>query len=178
MRLFVVMGVSGCGKSTIASALASATSGEAIDGDDFHPPANISKMSAGIALTDDDRWPWLDRVAEEMRDRKGLVFCACSALRRSYRDRIRTTIGEPVTFLHLKGSKELIAQRMNSRPGHFMPASLLDSQFETLEIPAADEDAITVDIAASEADVVAFLLEAINAASAKGRSRDDETGAR
>ncbi len=161
MRLFVVMGVSGCGKSTIASALATATGGSAIDGDDFHPDENIRKMSDGIALTDADRWPWLDKVAGAMCEGDGRIFCACSALKRSYRDRIRITAGEPVTFLHLRGSKQLISERMNSRPGHFMPPSLLDSQFATLEIPNQDEDAIEVDIAASEADIVASLLQAI-----------------
>lgn len=161
MRLFVVMGVSGCGKSTIASALAAATGGTAIDGDDFHPKDNIRKMSDGIALTDADRWPWLDKVARAMREGDGRIFCACSALKRSYRDRIRTAAGEPVTFLHLRGSKQLISGRMNSRPGHFMPSSLLDSQFATLEIPGQDEAAIEVDIAASETDVVASLLQAI-----------------
>ncbi len=161
MRLFVVMGVSGCGKSTIASALAAATGGTAIDGDDLHPDENIRKMSDGIPLTDADRWPWLDRVAQTMRDTDGRIFCACSALKRPYRDRIRKTAGEPVRFLHLRGSKHLIAERMNSRPGHFMPASLMDSQFATLEIPQRDEAAIEVDIAASEAEVVASLLKAI-----------------
>lgn len=161
MRLFVVMGVSGCGKSTIASALAVATGGTAVDGDDFHPEDNIRKMSDGIALTDADRWPWLDKVAQAMREGDGRIFCACSALKRSYRDRIRAAAGEPVTFLHLRGSKQLISGRMNSRPGHFMPPSLLDSQFATLEIPGQDEASIEVDIAASETDVVASLLQAI-----------------
>ena len=114
MRLFVVMDVSGCGKSTVASALAAATGGTAIDGDDLHPDENIRKMSDGIPLTDADRWPWLDKVARAMREADGQIFCACSALKRSYRDRIRAAAGEPVTFLHLRGSKQLIAGRDTS----------------------------------------------------------------
>lgn len=155
------MGVSGCGKSTIATALAKAQGGTAIDGDDYHPAANIRKMSAGNPLTDEDRWPWLDAVGRKLREESGVLFCACSALKRKYRERITEAAGEPVLFLHLQGSKALIAERMRDRDGHFMPDSLLDSQFATLEVPGPDERAINVDISGSEAQIVASLLKEI-----------------
>lgn len=157
-RLVVVMGVAGCGKSTVAAALADALGGAALDGDDFHPPENIAKMARGEPLTDADRWPWLDRVAAAMRDTPGLVFCGCSALRRAYRDRLRAGAGEPVLFLHLAGSRDLIAARMGARTGHFMPLSLLDSQFATLEPPGPDEMALAVDIGAPQDKVLARAL--------------------
>jgi gluconokinase len=144
-RRIVIMGVSGCGKSSVGAALSDALGIPYREGDDLHPPANIAKMRAGEALTDADRWPWLDRVARELAI-QAPVIVGCSALRRSYRDRIRAGAGGPVCFVHLTGSPALIATRMAERPGHFMPASLLDSQFATLEPPGPDEEAITVDI--------------------------------
>lgn len=155
------MGVSGCGKSTIATALAKAHGGTAIDGDHFHPADNIRKMSAGIPLSDTDRWPWLQTVGHTMKETDGVIFCACSALKRLYRERITEAAGEPVLYLHLQGSKDLIAERMHRREGHFMPESLLDSQFAALEVPGPDENAINVDIAGSEAQIVACLLHEI-----------------
>ncbi len=151
---YVVMGVAGCGKSTVGAAFAAAIGARFIDGDDLHPAANVAKMSAGVPLTDDDRWPWLDRVADVLT---GNVVVGCSALKRRYRDRIRATAG-PVRFLHLAGSRDVIAARMANRPGHFMPAALLDSQFAALEPPGPDEDAVTVDIDQSIAAVIAALL--------------------
>lgn len=145
MRRIVIMGVSGCGKSSVGAALSGALGIAYRDGDDLHPSANVAKMRAGEALTDDDRWPWLDRVAHELAS-LAPVIVGCSALRRAYRDRIRAGAEGPVCFVHLSGSRALIAKRMAARSGHFMPASLLDSQFATLEPPAPDEDAITVDI--------------------------------
>ncbi len=141
----VVMGVSGCGKSSVGAALSGALGIPYRDGDDLHPAVNVAKMRAGEALTDADRWPWLDRVAQELA-RLAPVIVGCSALRRAYRDRIRAGAGGPVLFVHLAGSREVIAARMAARSGHFMPASLLDSQFATLEPPGPDEAAITVDI--------------------------------
>lgn len=151
---YVVMGVAGCGKSTVGAAFAAAIGARFIDGDDLHPAANVAKMSAGVPLTDDDRWPWLDRVADVLI---GNVVVGCSALKRRYRDRIRATAG-PVRFLHLAGSRDVIAARMANRPGHFMPAALLDSQFAALEPPGPDEDAVTVDIDQPIAAVIADLL--------------------
>lgn len=144
-RRIVIMGVSGCGKSSVGAALSDALGIPYREGDDMHPPANIAKMRAGEALTDVDRWPWLDRVAQELVA-QAPVIVGCSALRRAYRDRIRAGAGGPVCFVHLTGSRALIATRMAARSGHFMPASLLDSQFATLEPPGPDEEAITVDI--------------------------------
>jgi gluconokinase len=144
-RRIVIMGVSGCGKSTVGAALSDALGIPYREGDDLHPPANIAKMRAGEALTDADRWPWLDLVAQDLAAQAPVIL-GCSALRRAYRDRIREGAGGPVCFVHLAGSPALIATRMAARSGHFMPASLLDSQFASLEPPEPDEEAITVDI--------------------------------
>ncbi len=144
MSAFVVMGVSGCGKSTVARALAEKRGALYLDADDFHPPANKQKMAAGIPLTDDDRWGWLDALNEELKRQSGPrdVFLACSALREVYRERLRAGLPD-LRFIYLKGSKEVIARRLGERKGHFMPAALLDSQFTTLEEP---RDAIAIDI--------------------------------
>lgn len=133
---FVVMGVSGCGKSHIGSAFANAIGANFIDGDALHPSANIAKMRRGEPLNDADRAPWLDKVGQVLEPD---TVIACSALKRSYRDRIRAGAGAPVVFLFLQGERPLMLDRMNNRPGHFMPATLLDSQFATLEPPTADE---------------------------------------
>lgn len=142
----VIMGVSGCGKSSVGAALADKLGTTYVDGDDLHPAANIAKMSAGLPLNDDDRWPWLALVGESLSKTEGLAIIGCSALKRIYRDKIRSMVSEPVLFIHLAGSKEVIAARMGKRSGHFMPGSLLDSQFATLEPPQGDELALTVDI--------------------------------
>jgi carbohydrate kinase (thermoresistant glucokinase family) len=142
----VVMGVSGCGKSSVGIALAEALGARFIDGDDLHPEANKAKMGAGIPLDDSDRWPWLGLVskalAEEVFETSGGSFTgtvvACSALKRVYRERILA--GAPNTFfIHLDGTREILEQRLGARSGHFMPASLLDSQLATLEPLGADE---------------------------------------
>lgn len=159
--VLVIMGVSGCGKSTVAGLLAGRLGWDLAEGDDMHPEANIAKMSAGVPLTDADRWPWLARVAEWIgehtaAERPGVV--TCSALKRSYRDRLR---GPRVIFVHLAGSRELIARRLAARHGHFMPAKLLDSQFAALEPPGPDEDAITVSISGSPDREAAQIVEAV-----------------
>lgn len=141
MLRLVVMGVSGCGKTTLGKALAARLGAGFVDADDLHPPANRAKMARGEALTDGDRAPWLDLVAGVLRNRAPVVV-ACSALRRAYRDRLREA-GE-VRFLHLAAPREVIAARLAARQGHFMPASLLDSQYATLEPPGPDE-AVTLD---------------------------------
>ena len=156
-RRTVVMGVAGCGKSTVALALAQAVGAEYLDGDAFHPKANIEKMRQGVPLTDDDRWPWLDAVAAAMRAAPGPVVVACSALRRAYRDRLRQGAGGQVFFAFLDGSFGLTQSRMRARAGHFMPASLLQSQFDTLERPGAGEWALAVDISGDVAQVVAQI---------------------
>ena len=140
----VIMGVAGCGKSSVGEALAQRLNIPYRDGDDLHTPEAVEKMRQGIPLTDGDRWPWLDRVAQTLAT-DAPILLGCSALKRAYRDRIRAGAGGPVTFVHLSGSRELIAARMATRTGHYMPTSLLDSQFAALEPPGPDE-AITVDI--------------------------------
>ena len=145
-KRMIVMGVAGSGKSTVGEALAERIGAAYIDGDVLHPPANIDKMSRGTALTDDDRLPWLREVGRRLRDGAGRTIIGCSALKRAYREIIRTEAGHPVAFVYLAGSRNVIAERMSRRTGHFMPTSLLDSQFADLEEPAIDENAISVDI--------------------------------
>lgn len=155
---YVVMGVSGCGKTTVGAAFAATIGGQFVDGDDLHPPENVAKMASGQPLTDADRWPWLDLVAGALT---GNVVIGCSALKRAYRDRIRGGAEDgagPVRFLHLAGSPNVIAARMAARPGHFMPLGLLDSQFATLEPLGVDEDGVTVDIDQPIGFIVAALM--------------------
>lgn len=142
----VVMGVSGSGKSTVGAALAQRLRIPFADADDFHPPANIAKMTAGAALDDVDRGPWLESIGDwlaEHRDTGGVM--SCSALKRRYRDQLRSHCPD-VQFLHLNGTPETIGARQASRPGHFMPASLLASQFDTLEPLDDDEAGVTIDV--------------------------------
>ena len=155
-RRVVIMGVSGCGKSSVGAGLAARLGLNYRDGDDLHPPENVAKMRAGMPLTDADRWPWLGRVGQVFLA-NAPVIVGCSALKRAYRDRIRTAAGGPVTFVHLAGSQEVIAARMALRQGHYMPLSLLDSQFAALEPPAAEE-AITVSIDQPLEALVADIL--------------------
>lgn len=156
---YVVMGVSGCGKSHIGAAFAKAVGHVYLEGDDLHPPANIAKMAQGQPLTDQDRAPWLERVGAALAQAGDGAVIGCSALKRRYRDRIRAVAGDPVTFLHLAGSQDVIAARMAAREGHFMPPALLASQFAALEQPGPDECAVTVDIDQSPDQIVAELLE-------------------
>jgi gluconokinase len=158
----VVMGVSGSGKSTVGALLARHLGWDFKDGDAFHPPANVEKMRSGAPLTDADRWPWLDAIAAHVAKLEadgGHVVVACSALKRVYRDRL--TKGGRVLFVHLAGSFELIDARMKARKNHFMPPSLLESQFATLEPPGPDEPAISVPIDAEPAAIVAAVLARI-----------------
>ena len=151
----VLMGVCGCGKTTVGRMVAEALGWPFLDADDFHPAANVARMRAGTALTDDDRWPWLDRLAAEMaaiNARGAHAVLACSALKQSYRDRLARA-GD-VRFFYLKGDRATIAPRLAARPGHYMPASLLDSQLATLEEPA---DATVVDIRVPVAAQVAAI---------------------
>ncbi|WP_434096526.1 gluconokinase [Streptomyces mobaraensis] len=153
-RVVVVMGVAGTGKTTVGPLVADALGVPYAEGDDFHPPANIAKMSSGVPLDDADRAPWLDAIgawARDRTDRGGVV--SCSALKRAYRDRLRAA-APGVVFLHLTGDRELIAGRMAARKGHFMTTRLLDSQFATLEPLGADEAGVAVDVA-PEAAVIA-----------------------
>jgi carbohydrate kinase (thermoresistant glucokinase family) len=153
--LVVVMGVSGCGKSTVGKLLARQLKAEFLEGDDLHPPRNIERMASGIPLTDNDRRDWLLEIAQQIADaragRHGLVV-SCSALKRSYRDMLRTAAGK-LAFVHLQGSRELLQTRIAARPGHFMPSSLLDSQLQTLEPPQPDERSIQLDAALPAAEI-------------------------
>lgn len=161
------MGVTACGKSTVGKALAEATGGSYLEGDDLHPPSNIDKMSRGEPLTDTDRWPWLEQVAAAMFAHEGIVFAGCSALKQSYRDVLSSAPDgfdhESICFVHLDGSHALIAERMGAREGHFMPLDLLDSQFATLERLDAGENAVVVTIDGSTDEIVTAIMAQISA---------------
>jgi gluconokinase len=139
------MGVSGSGKTSVGELLSQRLGLPYRDGDDLHPPANIAKMTRGEPLTDADRWPWLEQVGAVLAAEAPIIV-GCSALKRRYRDLIVERAGGPVTFVHLAGTREVIAARMSDRRKHFMPSSLIDSQFAALEPPAPDELSVTVDI--------------------------------
>ncbi len=160
-RHVVVMGVSGSGKTTVATGIAAATGFTFAEADEFHPAANVAKMAAGQPLTDDDRWPWLAELATWMADRAAAgesTVMACSALRRSYRDVLRA--GPPsVDFVLVDGSAQVIRQRMAAREGHYMPVSLLDSQIATLEPLQADESGVALDVALTPQELVRRAVE-------------------
>jgi carbohydrate kinase (thermoresistant glucokinase family) len=165
MTIVVVMGVSGSGKTTVAAMLAGALHCQFLEGDELHPPSNVAKMHGGTPLTDADRWPWLGKIAAEIdgwrsHGESGVV--TCSALKRTYRDIL---IGDrpDVTLVYLRGSRELIQQRMAARHEHFMPVALLDSQFATLEEPDPDERPVVVDIGGRPAEIVAEIVRQLEA---------------
>jgi gluconokinase len=153
----VLMGVAGSGKTTVGLALAPLLAARYIDGDDLHPPANVAKMARGEPLQDADRWPWLDAVGAALTENS---IIGCSALKRAYRDRIRR-FAPDARFVHLTGSRAVIEARMAARTGHFMPLSLLDSQFAALEPPGPDEAAISVDIDRPTGAIVAAIRAAL-----------------
>jgi gluconokinase len=156
----VMMGVSGSGKSTVGEALAGRLGVPFRDADEFHPKSNVEKMSAGIPLTDDDRWPWLDSIGAAIRGTpsdKGIVV-SCSALKRVYRERILKAAGRPVTFVHLDGPKAVLTERLKGRKGHFFPPSLLDSQLATLEPLGPDEPGFRVPIEQPAEAIVDTIL--------------------
>jgi gluconokinase len=156
----VVMGVSGCGKSTIATMLAERTGCQFADADDMHPPANVAKMRAAVALTDEDRWPWLDDVAGWIAARHGAGepgVIACSALKRAYRDRLRRADPD-LRVVFLNGSRDILVQRLSNRHGHFFPSSLVDTQLADLEPPSPDEHPLIVQIGQSPDRVVDTIL--------------------
>lgn len=159
---FIVMGVSGCGKSTLGAALARQWNVPFIEGDELHSAENVAKMSAGIALSDDDRWPWLDRIGASMVDARSSGrggVASCSALRRIYRDRLRQHVGQHLRFVMIDLSRDVLARRMQQRSGHYMPPALLDSQLRTLERPVGETDVLVVDGAASAEQMVAEVAE-------------------
>lgn len=174
----VVMGVSGSGKTEVARRLAKLTGTLYLDADDHHPSTNVEHMRRGLPLNDNMRWPWLDAVAEAARTQAGstagssvgaqgtqarqAIFIACSALKRRYRDVLRTNLS-PITFVFLDGTPEVIQTRLQGRVGHFMPSALLDSQFADLEPPGPDENCVTVFVDAPLETVVATTLERLAA---------------
>ncbi len=159
-NLYVVMGITGSGKSTVGAALAQRLGVDFVEGDDYHPPENVRRMASGIPLTDEDRAGWLRALATRIREASdagsGLVL-TCSALKRSYRDVLRAAAPD-LQFVFLNGPRSLIAERLAGRRGHFMPASLLDSQLATLEEPATDEHAWACDIRESAQNIVGDLV--------------------
>lgn len=146
--VIILMGVSGSGKTTVGIRLAELLGWTFVDGDDFHPPENVEKMSRGEPLTDEDRWPWLHAIhafIQERLEAEEPAIIACSALKQSYRDLLREGVEDDVHFVHLRGDFDLIEQRMRARTDHFFDAEMLASQFDALEAPDPDE-ALTVDI--------------------------------
>jgi carbohydrate kinase (thermoresistant glucokinase family) len=141
----VVMGVSGCGKTTVGRLLARHLELPFIEGDELHPPRNVELMASGIALTDEDRAGWLDAVAAELARRPEGAVASCSALRRRYRDRLRWAV-PALRFVHLRGDRAVLEERLAQRRGHYMPPTLLDSQLQTLEPPSVDEQPLELDI--------------------------------
>jgi len=164
--IIIVMGVSGCGKSTVAALMASQLSAQFLDADDLHPPENKQRMSSGIPLTDENRLPWLKNVREHADNcnQQGITcIIACSALKKSYRALLNQC--QATRYVFLDGSKSLIQKRMLDRSGHFMPETLLDSQFATLESPAAESNVVTVGIEAEPEQVATAAINALKNAS-------------
>ena len=170
----LVIGVSGTGKSTLGHRLAQTLNVPFLEGDDFHPAANIHKMRQGIALDDEDRWPWLDALAAAVVARRtsGGIIATCSALKRRYRDRLRASIAPPLVFACLTTDRATLAARMTSRKDHFMPESLLDSQLRTFEMPDSDEPARML---AAERPVEALVAELLSVNSADSTTSPHQT---
>lgn len=145
----IIMGVTSCGKTSVGEGLAAELHCPFIEGDKLHPASNIAKMSAGTPLNDADRWPWLEIIGKAMKaecDAGRGVVASCSALKKAYRQKLAEAAEQSITFIHLHGSRDLLAARMAERKGHFMPTSLLDSQLATIEVPGPDENALHLDV--------------------------------
>jgi gluconokinase len=171
----MVMGVSGCGKSSVGARIAEQAGVAFIEGDLLHPPANVAKMAKGTPLTDEDRWPWLDLIAAEivaaLQRGEGAVV-SCSALKKIYRDRLRAACKDRLWFVYLEGSEMVLHQRMGARAGHFMPLSLLQSQLATLEVPTGEAGVVTVDIDADLGTIVAKAVAGLQALASTGHPGD------
>ena len=163
-RALVVMGVSGCGKTSVGEALAAHLGAPFVEGDALHPEANVAKMAAGVPLTDADRRPWLSAIAARIAAEPApTVVVSCSSLRRAYRDLLRAEAGRPVGFVYLHGTEAVLSARMQARRGHFMPPALLASQLATLEDPRGEPGVVTVEIGASLDAVIADAITAVAA---------------
>ena len=164
-RIIIAMGVSSSGKSTVGQSIARRLHVPFLDGDGYHPPANVDKMRSGTPLTDEDRWPWLEKLAvalHEAAERKGASVGACSALKKVYRDYLVEKAGEPILFVYLDGSREVIGERMARRQHEYMPTSLLDSQFATLEVPdPASENVLVVPVTESVEKLTQTVTKAL-----------------
>ena len=154
----IVMGVSGCGKTTAGEALARHLGVPYIEGDALHPAANVAKMAGGTPLNDDDRWPWLEKIGSELKAQTGGAVATCSSLKKSYRQRLRDTAGDGLRFVFLKCSREVLERRMRERKGHFMPPSLLVSQLATLEDPSGEPGVVTVNGDAGHEVIMAEII--------------------
>jgi len=162
MLRIIVMGVSGSGKSTVGEKIADALKLPFLEGDSLHPKSNVDKMSAGIPLQDEDRWPWLDKIGERLAASSDGIVISCSALKKSYRDRLRTAAGAPVLFVFLDGSFEVLHEHLGHRTGHFMPVTMLESQIATLESPVGEPLVFRADVAESVEKIVSDSLEWID----------------
>lgn len=171
----LVMGVSGAGKSTVARGLAEHLGGVYVDADDLHPEENVAAMSRGEPLTDAMRWGWLDRVAEVVERTEPFAVFACSALKRAYRTRLRDHLGD-FPIIYLDGDYTLLRERMARRKGHYMPVSLLDSQFEALEPPVPEEGAIAVSVAPPPEEVVDAALRELSSRLQGGPEQSGQAG--
>lgn len=156
----VVMGVSGCGKSTVGERLATYLGASFIEGDSLHSVQNVEKMRSGIPLTDADRWPWLEEIGARLASPAATVV-SCSALKRAYRERLREVAWQPITFVFLQGTRALLATRLAERKGHYMPLSLLDSQLAILELPLGEADVATIEIDQSLERIVALAMNTL-----------------
>jgi gluconokinase len=154
----IVMGVSGCGKTTAGEALARHFDVPYIEGDALHPAANVAKMASGTPLNDDDRWPWLESIGQALASHPGGAVATCSSLKKIYRQRLRETAGGGLRFVFLKCSKEVLEERMRERKGHFMPPSLLASQLATLEDPSGEAGVVTVNGDAGHEEIMAEII--------------------
>lgn len=169
----VIMGISGCGKSTLGRGLAAATGYRFVEGDELHPAENIAKMSAGVALTDEDRWPWLERIADELKAAEEGDGCivSCSALRYAYRHLLNTRSARPLLFIFPQLPVEIIRSRLRNRPNHYMPLSLIDSQVATLELPRPEENVLTIDGAADPSRCVDLVMRYLSPAETSPRHK-------
>jgi gluconokinase len=159
----IVMGVSGCGKTTIGEALAQRLGVPFVEGDALHPPANVAKMKSGKPLNDDDRWPWLDTIGERLSGAGEGAVASCSALKQVYRDRLRKAVGGSLRFVFLDCSRPELKRRMAARTGHFMPPSLLESQLAALEPPAGEAGVTAVNGDAGHSEILETIMQSLAA---------------